>query len=103
MARLRAGSRSGWSCPSCNAAGDGEVGSATERHINVTATLYGGAGDDTQDGGNGNDRIYANVGVDTTAGGEGEPSTLQAFAQAFASLGRTVHQQACGDRYDHRI
>ncbi len=33
--------------------------------------MSGGRGNDTQNGGNGNDRIFANLGVDTTDGGAG--------------------------------
>jgi Ca2+-binding RTX toxin-like protein len=46
--------------------------------------MSGGFGDDTQDGGPGNDRIFANLGADTTDGGPGDDVL-------FALARRDVH------------
>ena len=85
--------------------------------------MAGGAGDDVQDGGAGNDVIFANRGVDTSIGGDGD-DVLWAMARAdvtapgdqvgdtldggngndvFRTRDGEVDRITCGAREGHRV
>ena len=59
--------------------------------------MSGGTGDDTQDGGAGNDVIFANRGIDISSGGDGN-DVLWALARADVAPGPGVDQ--VGDTLD---
>jgi Ca2+-binding RTX toxin-like protein len=61
--------------------------------------MFGGAGDDSQNGGAGNDRIFANEGVDTTYGGEGDDD-LWARAPRDVQPGPNGEVDTVGDTLD---
>ena len=59
----------------------GGTGNDTSYGENGNDRMAGGTGDDGQDGGPGNDTIYANLGADVSVGGDGN-DTLWALARA---------------------